>query len=111
MTALEYGVDAMLTIFAKNLREKMGLISKTNVMINLFAKSSSSLSKKRQVFCEINKITVTSVSEKNMKIFHIFSHLFLCASACSEALTCSAFHYDEASKVCQLGDKDQGPML
>jgi hypothetical protein len=47
------GVDVMITIFCdfrQFLAKKLPFFSKTNVMIKIFAKTSSSLSKKRQFF-------------------------------------------------------------
>jgi hypothetical protein len=48
------GVDVMITIFCYVCQfslKKLAFFSKTNVMITIFAKTSSSLSKKRQYFC------------------------------------------------------------
>jgi hypothetical protein len=48
------GVDAMITIFCDFRQfsaKKLAFFSKTNVMIEIFAKTSSSLTKKRQYFC------------------------------------------------------------
>jgi hypothetical protein len=47
------GVDVMITIFCDFCQfseKKLAFFSKTNVMITIFAKASSSLSKKRQYF-------------------------------------------------------------
>jgi hypothetical protein len=47
------GVDVMITIFCDFRQfsaKKLAFFSKTNVMIKIFAKTSSSLSKKRQYF-------------------------------------------------------------
>jgi hypothetical protein len=48
------GVDVMITIFCDFRQfsaKKLAFFSKTNVVIKIFAKTSSSLSKKRQYFC------------------------------------------------------------
>jgi GH18 family chitinase len=48
-----HGVDVMITIFCDFCQfsaKKLAFFSKTNVMITIFAKTSSSLSKKRQYF-------------------------------------------------------------
>jgi hypothetical protein len=50
------GVDVMITIFCDFCQfsaKKLAFFSKTNVVINFFSKSSSSLSKKRQYFRQI----------------------------------------------------------
>jgi hypothetical protein len=47
------GVDVMITIFCDFRQfsaKKLAFFSKTNVMVKIFAKTSSSLSKKRQHF-------------------------------------------------------------
>jgi hypothetical protein len=49
------GVDVMITIFCDFRQfsaKKLAFFSKTNVMIIIFAKTSSSLSKKRQFFAK-----------------------------------------------------------
>jgi hypothetical protein len=54
--AITAGVDVMITIFCGFCRfsaKKLAFFSKTNVMINYFSKTSSSLSKKRQYFRHI----------------------------------------------------------
>ena len=33
--------------------------------------------------------------------------VYECASACASRFFCSAFQFDEQSKVCQLGEKDK----
>jgi hypothetical protein len=51
--ASEPGVDVMITIFCDFClfsAKKLAFFSKANVMISIFAKTSSSLSKKRQFF-------------------------------------------------------------
>jgi hypothetical protein len=72
----EHGVDVMITIFAifANLRQKIGVFSKTNVMIKCFAKTSSTLSKNANIFAKFfgeNILKIITSVPRNGKCWYI----------------------------------------